>query len=301
MPDRGAAVACGVLLVDKPAGITSHDVVDRVRRLSGMRKVGHGGTLDPFATGLMLVLMGRATKLFDYLLPLSKGYRLTAQFGATTVTGDRDGEVTPYEGALAVTREALDDILPRFRGMINQMVPAYSAVKVGGEPLYRKARRGQEVELPTRDVEIKKLEVVSFDGEQQRAVIDVACSKGTYVRQLCEDVGRALGAGAYATGLRRTAIGDFSVEGAATLEELARMPADVLLTAGNPAFISCAGALYFLRGRELDESDCRAVIHGQPIAGDEDGFIRLFQGDRLLAIYGPGEKAGLIYPRVKLV
>ncbi len=303
MSDRGGSAppVCGVLLVDKPAGITSHDVVARVRRLTGIRKVGHGGTLDPFATGLMLVLVGRATKLFDLLLPLSKRYRLTAQFGATSTTGDRDGGITPHEDAASVSGEALEAILPRFMGTIKQQVPAYSAVKVAGEPLYRKARRGQAVDLPVREVEIRELDLVSFDATSRQAVLDVACSRGTYVRQLCEDIGDALGAGAYAQELRRTAVGDFRVDDALTLEELERLPGDSLFTGADPAFISCAGALYFLPGRKLDESDSRAVTHGQPIAGTEDGLVRLFDSDRLLAIYGPGEKTGLIYPRVVLV
>lgn len=297
----GESSECGVLLVDKPAGITSHDVVDRLRRISGLRKVGHGGTLDPFATGLMLVLAGRATKLFDYLMPLDKRYRVTVQFGSVSTTGDTDGEISDVEGGSRVSRKSLAATLPGFRGRIQQRVPAYSAVKVGGRPLYKTARRGQEVKAPTREVEIRELELVSFEAEAQEAVLEVACSKGTYIRQLSQDLGEALGSGAYTSNLRRTAVGEFTAHAASTLDELERIERDKLLTPANPAFISCAGALYFLPGRDLAEEDLRAVSHGQPIAGEEADLVRLMHGGRLLALYGPGEKAGLIYPRVVLV
>lgn len=301
MPGESAPLDCGVLLVDKPEGITSHDVVDRVRRISGIRKVGHGGTLDPFATGLMLILVGRATKLFDYLMPLEKRYRVTARFGGRSTTGDTDGDISPVEGASPVTLAALQKTLPRFEGTISQKVPAYSAVKVGGEALYKKARRGQEVKTPSRDVEIRELELLSFDAGEQSAEIAVACSRGTYIRQFCEDLGEALGTGAFAANLRRTAVGEFTVDASAGLDDLARLGRGELLMPANPAFISCAGALYFLPGRQLDDDDLRSVGHGQPIDGDEKGLVKLLQGDRLIALYGPGDKAGEIYPRVILV
>jgi tRNA pseudouridine55 synthase len=297
--NAGTVPACGIIRVDKPAGMTSHDVVDRIRRASGIKKMGHGGTLDPFATGLLLLMAGKATRLFDYLAPLSKTYRVTVQFGAVSSTGDIDGEIKPGGGR--VDRGVLETVLPRFSGRIEQRPPAYSAIKVGGEPLYRKARRGLTVEAPLRQVEVKSLVLNSFDEEAQRAVMTVSCSKGTYIRSLCEDIGTAAGTSAYALELRRMAVGDFSVNGAATPGELAALPADELLNEHNPAFISCLSALYFLPERELDNDEARAVSHGKPIVGTETEPVRLAAGGRLMAIYGPGEQTGLIYPRLILV
>lgn len=298
-PQPKGTVASGVLLVDKPAGVTSHDVVDEVRRLTGTRKVGHGGTLDPFATGLLFVLVGKATRLFDFLAPLVKEYRVTMQFGATSSTGDIDGDITP--AGVHTNRAALEAVLPRFKGVIAQQVPAYSAVKRGGEPLYRKARRGDEFEAPTREVEVIRLEAVQFDTEAQQAVLEVACSKGTYIRKLCEDIGSALGTGAYAAGLRRTAIGEMRVEAAATPARLAALPSESLLAEDNPSFLSPLGALYFLPMREVDEEEVQAVASGRQLRDGATGPVRLARDGRLVAIYEPGEEHGHIRPLVVLI
>lgn len=293
-----AASLCGILLVDKPAGETSHDVVDRVRRLTGIRKVGHGGTLDPFATGLLLVLVGKATRLFDLLAPLQKEYRVTVQFGAASTTGDVDGEIAPSGGS--IKRFELEAALPQFLGLITQQVPAYSAVKKDGEPLYRKARRGDVFELPTREVEVFSLALAAFDGEKQQAVLEIACSKGTYIRKLCEDIGSALETGAYAAALRRTAIGDHRAGNASSLESLEELPRQSLLTGDNPSFLSCLAALYFLPMREVGQRQLEAVAAGRPIEGGETGPVRLTAGGRLVAVYGPGE-SGYIRPLVVLI
>lgn len=293
-----AAPPCGILLVDKPAGATSHDVVDRVRRLTGIRKVGHGGTLDPFATGLLLVLVGKATRLFDLLTPLKKEYRVTVQFGAASTTGDVDGDIAPSGGS--INKAELEAALPQFQGLITQQVPAYSAVKKDGEPLYRKARRGDVFELPTREVEVFSLALAAFDGEKQQAVLEVACSKGTYIRKLCEDIGSALDTGAYAAALRRTAIGEHRAGKASSLESLEAMPRQALLTGDNPSFLSCLPALYFLPMREVGQRQLEAVATGRPIEGGETGPVRLTAGGRLVAVYGPGE-SGYIRPLVVLI
>lgn len=291
---------CAVLLVDKPAGITSHDVVDRIRRLTGIRKVGHAGTLDPFATGLLLILVGKATRLSDYFTPLDKEYRVTVQFGAVSTTGDVDGVITPVAPPTPVTEEALRETLPGFTGKMRQQAHAYSAVKVGGEALYRKARRGETVKAPVRDIEVHRLELESFDGEKQQAVLSVACSKGTYIRQLCEDIAAALGTAAYAAILRRTRVGEFGVDRAASLEKLGSMPRESLLAESNPSFISALGALYFLPVRDVDEKDARAVTAGRAISGEESGPVRLAADGRLLAIYRPGDDPGQLRPLVVL-
>ncbi|MCL4474528.1 MAG: tRNA pseudouridine(55) synthase TruB [Actinobacteria bacterium] len=294
------APACGVLLVDKPSGMTSHDVIDRVRRFTGIRKVGHAGTLDPFATGLLIVLVGKATRLSSYFTSLDKEYQVVVQFGSSSTTGDVDGEITAADSPPPVTTEALRAKLPRFTGVIKQKAHAYSAVKVGGEPLYRKARRGEEVEAPVREIEIGSISVDSFDPLSQRAVLTVSCSKGTYIRQLCEDIAAGLGTAAYAAELRRTRSGEFSVDAAASLEELGDVPREKLLAETNPSFISCLGALYFLPVRELDEKEARAVASGRGISGSEDRPLRLARDGRLLAIYGPGEVSGQLRPLVVL-
>ncbi len=294
------AAPCGVLLVDKPAGWTSHDVVGRLRRWSGVKKVGHAGTLDPFATGLLLVLVGRATRLFDFFSPLEKRYRVTLQLGAFSSTDDVEGELEPVEDGRLPGRSRLEAALARFRGRIRQRPPAYSAVKVGGEPLYRKARRGEAVAAPERQVEIYRLELEGYDRHQGRAVLDVTCSGGTYVRSLCRDVGAALGCGGYARELRRLAVGRFDVGDALSPRQLEQVPPPEVTGTANTAFISCLGALYFLPVRELDPAEVDAVRHGRPIAGTASGPVRLAAAGRLVAVYGPGDADGLIYPRVVL-
>jgi tRNA pseudouridine55 synthase len=210
----------GVILVDKPAGKTSHDVVAAIRRQLGGRrqaKVGHAGTLDPFATGLLIVLVGRATKAQQRFMALPKTYRATARLGAVSSTGDTEGEIQ-------VTGVMPPDPLPLPAGRIRQRPPAHSAVKVGGERAYRRARRGEAVELPEREVEVYRFEQVG-PREGDRVELEVECSAGTYVRSLVADLGDA-----YCEALRRTAIGPFDVDEAdgRTLipldEALARLP-----------------------------------------------------------------------------
>ncbi len=203
------SVPSRVVLVDKPAGCTSHDVVRRVKRgLSD--KVGHAGTLDPFATGLLLVLVGQATRISSLLMDLPKEYAVRVQFGATSSTGDPDGVIEETGGTVAGVAEVVG-ALDRFRGVISQRVPMTSAVKVAGERLYKKAHRGEEVETPIREVVIYDLTLVGFDVESQHADLIARVGKGTYVRRLAQDIGEALGVDAYASSLRRTRVGTHSV------------------------------------------------------------------------------------------
>lgn len=205
-----AADAAGaVLLFDKPAGVTSHDIVARVRRERGV-KAGHAGTLDPFATGLLLILLGKATKLQRFLVGLPKTYLATARLGWTSSTGDSDGELTET----GATPESLE--LPT--GTVRQRLPMTSAVRVDGERLYRKAHRGEVVETPLRDVEVHRAELLSSDGEF--AHYEIECSAGTYVRTLVETLGDA-----YCSGLRRTAVGPFAVEDAGEVLPVDRVAA----------------------------------------------------------------------------
>jgi tRNA pseudouridine55 synthase len=203
------------------------------------------------------------------------------------------------EGVVSAGR--LQEALPRFTGRIRQQAPLYSAVKVGGVPLHRRVRRGEQVEAPWREVEIRGIKLDGFDEEGQEARLTVNCSGGTYIRKLCEDLGEALGSGAYVSELRRTAVGGFRAGDAASLDELEPLPRQELLGGANPAFISCMGALYFLPERELTPGELQAVSHGRPIEGTETGPVRLAAEGRLVAVYGPGDREGSIYPRVILL
>lgn len=212
----------GILIVVKPAGPTSHDVVALVRRLAATKRVGHGGTLDPFAAGVLPIFLGHATRIVEYHLGDRKAYRATVCFGASTTTDDLEGELTPAEGP-APTETAVLAALPGLTGAISQRPPAYSAIKVGGRRAYAMARAGETVELADRAVTIDSLDLVSWDGtdpDRPIAVIDVACSAGTYIRALARDLGESLGNAAYLGALSRTASGPFTLEGATPLEAI---------------------------------------------------------------------------------
>jgi tRNA pseudouridine55 synthase len=242
------------LLVDKPAGVTSHDVVAEVRRERG-GKVGHAGTLDPFATGLLLILLGRATRMQRYLLELPKTYVATARLGWRSSTGDPDGELEET-GRIP---ERLD--LPT--GEIEQRVPMTSAVKVGGERLYKKAHRGETVETPTRPITVHRAELLESDSE--RARFEIECSSGTYIRTLVETLEDA-----YCEALRRTAIGDLQVPD------------------GAPEEIPVERLMAFLPERELTDPEAEAVSHGIQVPGNgQDGRKRLTHDGRLIAIGRP--------------
>ncbi|MBQ3077693.1 MAG: tRNA pseudouridine(55) synthase TruB [Clostridia bacterium] len=228
----------GIVLLDKEAGISSQKAVFQVRRLFDVKKAGHGGTLDPMAEGLLPVLLGSATKLSDYLLTGDKGYLAGLRFGVETDTLDTTGTVLSTSDKRP-TREQLEQALSLFRGQITQVPPMYSAISVGGEKLYKLARQGIEVEREARSVTIHRLTLQSFDGDS--ATLDIGCSKGTYVRTLIADLGRALGCGACMSSLRRTEAAGFQIEGSFTrlaLEQLssegrlseALLPPEVLFT-----------------------------------------------------------------------
>ncbi|MFL5779460.1 MAG: tRNA pseudouridine(55) synthase TruB [Chloroflexota bacterium] len=215
----------GILVVAKPPGPTSHDVVALVRRLSATKRVGHGGTLDPFATGVLPLFLGRATRVVEYHLGDSKAYRATICFGASSTTDDLEGELTPSAG-LVPDRAAVEAALVATTGPIVQRPPAYSAVKVGGRRAYARARAGEVVELEPRAVTIERLELQEWDERDPArpiAIVDVVCSAGTYVRALARDLGQRLGNAAYLGALIRTASGPFRLEGAISLEELRRL------------------------------------------------------------------------------
>jgi tRNA pseudouridine55 synthase len=209
----------GVIIVDKAREWTSHDVVNKMRRLAGTRKVGHLGTLDPGATGVLPLVIGRATRLAQFFTRNDKTYEGVIHFGYSTDSYDMDGEATSAETAVTLERAALEGLFERFRGALLQTPPPVSAKKIAGRPAYELARKGQPVDLKPVSVEVYDLQIVAIDGCE--AAIRLHCSAGTYVRSIAHDAGQALGCGAFLKSLRRTASGDFKIEQARTLEELA--------------------------------------------------------------------------------
>jgi len=211
----------GVLLVDKPPIFTSHDVVDRIRRQFDFKKVGHCGTLDPAATGLLIIVLGKATKLQDRLMSDDKTYEGTMRLGITTDSQDADGEILAEKPVPPLTAEELEVVLAKFRGDIQQIPPMVSAKKIGGVALYKLARKGQTVEREPRNVHIYDLRVLKF--APPLVDIRVTCTKGTYVRTICHDIGEKLGCGAHLAALRRTRSGKLDVKDAHTLDDLLRL------------------------------------------------------------------------------
>lgn len=211
-----------LLLIDKPAGITSHDVVDRVRRIMNTRRVGHAGTLDPFATGLLIIGVNSATKQLTALVGVDKEYIATAYLGATSTTDDTEGEITQAEVFTPPTQQQVESALEHFHCTYEQTAPIYSAKKVGGKKLYELARKGlgHTVVLPTKLVTIHDIELLSLDSHL--LTFRVKSSSGTYIRALARDIGACLGCGAYLTALRRTKIGSYDISQAQTIEQLAQ-------------------------------------------------------------------------------
>ena len=245
----------GLLVVDKPAGWTSHDVVGRCRRLAGTRKVGHAGTLDPMATGVLVLGVGRATRLLGHLALTDKAYAATVRLGATTVTDDAEGEVVTTQDASAVTDDAVLRGLRALTGAISQVPSAVSAVKVDGVRSYARVRAGEQVELAARPVVVSRLELLARRGDDLDVAVE--CTSGTYVRALARDLGAALGVGAHLTALRRTRVGPFDLAQARTLdqhaEQLALVPLDAAVAASFPR-------------RELDADEAVALSYGKRLA-----------------------------------
>lgn len=253
----------GVLLVRKPVGPTSHDIVALVRRLAGTRRVGHGGTLDPFASGILPVFLGRATRLVEYHMADRKRYRATICFGASSTTDDLEGDLTPATGP-APDRVAVEAALSGFRGTIVQVPPAYSAVKVAGRRAYALARAGKTPEIAPRTVTIHHLDLVEWDGtdpERPIAIVDVGCSAGTYVRAIARDLGAALGSAAYLGALQRTASGPFSVEDAVDLDDLRGDPRATI----TRRLLPVDAGLDTMSVVALDADGIRAIERGQRI------------------------------------
>ncbi|HLA82506.1 MAG TPA: tRNA pseudouridine(55) synthase TruB [Thermoleophilia bacterium] len=282
-----------VVLVDKPIGPTSFDVVRAARR--GLReKVGHAGTLDPFASGLLLVLVGQATRASSLLMELPKEYEVVVQFGAVSTTADPTGDVCQTGVRVEVGQVAA--ALEEFRGKIKQRVPMTSAVKVAGEALYRKAHRGEVVETPEREVTVYDLTLVDFDEESQAGRMVAVTGSGTYIRSLAEDLGRATGAGGYAASLRRTRSGAFSVEDAFMPDELS----PERYRTGGRGVLGLDEALSFLPVHQIGDQEARLAANGGSLSNAPLGRFRAHGPEGLIGIYeGRGDTARplVVFPR----
>lgn len=247
----------GVLCVDKPLGMTSHDVVNRIRRLAGLRRVGHAGTLDPLATGVLLLCLGRAARLIEYLVGHDKVYEATVRLGQTTTTYDAEGDVVAERPFTHLTLDQIQDALDPFRGDIRQQPPIYSAIKQGGQPLYKLARQGKtEVERPYRAVTIHELTLLNW--EPPFLSLRIGCSSGTYIRSLGHDLGESLGCGGHLSALRRLAVGDFSVETAVPLNQLT--PENI-----TDHLLPPDTAVRHLPRLDLPETAAAAILQGKAI------------------------------------
>lgn len=273
----------GLVVVDKPAGLTSHDVVARVRRLAGTRRVGHAGTLDPMATGVLVLGVDRATRLLTYLVGADKDYVATARLGVATTTDDAEGEVTAVADASGVAPGALADAVAALTGEIDQVPSSVSAIKVDGRRAYARVRAGEEVELPARRVVVHRLAVTGTRPAEHDGVpvldvdLAVTCSSGTYVRALARDLGRALGVGGHLTALRRTRVGGYGLDVARTLEDLTE--AFTVLPVAD-----AARAAFDVR--ELTTDEARELSYGRPVApsgrGSADAPVAAFAPDGTL-------------------
>jgi tRNA pseudouridine55 synthase len=250
----------GVLIIDKPAGITSHDVVNWVRRVSGLRRVGHAGTLDPLATGVLLLCLGRATRLVEYLVGQPKTYETAVRLGQITDTYDADGVVVAERPIPPLSAADIEGALARFRGSIQQVVPLYAAIKQGGQPLYRLARQGLDVTPPVREVTIYELTLLEWASPLLR--LRVVCSAGAYIRSLAHDLGERLGCGGHVQALRRTAVGRFTVDAAVPLADLT--------TENLPAHLLPSDtAVVHLPRLDLSTLAATRLQQGQPVERDD--------------------------------
>lgn len=268
----------GFLNIYKPKGLTSHDVVARLRKITKVRQIGHTGTLDPFATGVLPICIGKATRLIEYLDD-DKEYLATVQFGKNTATYDLEGEITATFDK-KVTEEDVKNALKAFEGEISQIPPIYSAIKVNGKKLYDYARQGQDIEIKPRKVTISKIELKEFDKTSQSAKITVACSKGTYIRSIAYDLGAKLGCGGYLTALERTKAGKFQVNTTIKLEDLTEV-SQIVENLINPL------DMLNIPIHNLSENERERVSHGMSICNSDfpdSDIVILSYGGRIYAI-----------------
>lgn len=287
----------GILVLDKPRGLTSNAALQKIRWLLNAEKAGHTGSLDPLATGVLPLCFGEATKFSQYLLDADKGYETLMHLGVTTATGDAEGEVLERRD-VSVDRDALEAVLSRFHGDISQIPPMYSALKRDGQPLYKLARAGEVVEREPRSVTIGRLDLLSF--EPPFARLSVACSKGTYIRTLVEDIGQALGAGAHVAELRRTQAGPFSLDQAISLESLEQAHAEGGSEALDRFLLPADSGLEHWPLLQLSEHSSYYWLHGQPVRAPQApkfGMVRVQDHEGRFIGIGEVSDDGRIAPR----
>ncbi len=287
----------GILILDKPRGMSSNQALQKVRWLLNAEKAGHTGSLDPLATGVLPLCFGEATKFSQYLLDADKGYETLAQLGITTTTGDAEGEVLERR-EVTVGRADIEARLAGFRGEIKQIPPMYSALKKDGQPLYKLARAGEVVEREARSVTIARLELLAFESAQAR--LAVACSKGTYIRTLVEDLGQVLGCGAHVAELRRTQAGPFSLAQAITLEELEKAHAEGGNGALDRFLLPEDSGLEHWPLIQLSEHSAYYWLHGQPVRAPEApkfGMLRVQDHNGRFIGIGEVSDDGRVAPR----
>ena len=268
----------GLLVIDKPSGPTSHDIVARVRRATGVKRVGHAGTLDPLATGVVVIGLGRATRLLRYVQDSRKEYVAQVRFGIATDSLDADGTET-WREAMPVTWEEIESALPAFRGEIEQTPPMVSAIQIDGRRLHELARAGVEVERQPRRVEVYGIEVTAFEGgEFPLATMHIVCSKGTYVRVLADDIAKRLGGRAHLEGLRRTRVGSFGLEGSLTIDNLDDW---------QVALLPLASAVSSMPRVVVDGTQRTRVSHGKSLdaPGMEGAIAVLDSAGQLVGVY----------------
>jgi tRNA pseudouridine55 synthase len=279
----------GVLLVDKQAGITSHDVVDKIRKIAGTRRVGHTGTLDPGATGLLVVCIGSALKIVEFLGGFDKEYIATLKLGTSTNTHDKDGKVVFEGNYKKITREIFEKTVKEFKGEILQTPPLVSALKIKGKKLYEYARKGQKIDIPTRSVKFYSIDVLDFSPPYVK--MKILCSKGAYIRALARDIGERLGCGAIIYDVRRTIVGSFSINNAIKIEDTTTRE-DI-----EKALIPIDKALSFLPELRISVNQAQKFVKGQFIFSTIPGeLFRVYVQDRNTIVFiGIGRRDG---PRV---
>lgn len=281
-PQHGDLAEGGILVLDKPSGPTSHDMVDRVRHASSLQRVGHAGTLDPLATGVLVILYGRGTRVSPYLAASDKTYRVRVRLGIATDTDDADGRVVAQRPVPDLETDAIETALGRFRGTIPQVPPVYSAIQRSGVRDYERARRGETVHQPARSVTIHRLELVQWS--RPDLILEVACSAGTYVRAVARDLGEALECGGHVASLRRLASGRFQVRDARTWEEVeSALESHRWADVAHPM----DEAFLHLKPLVLDDGSARRLAQGQGVDAkpNASGDVRLYNGSgRFLAL-----------------
>ena len=282
--------ACGILNIDKPSGMTSRDVVNRVVRAGGKIKAGHAGTLDPLASGVLVLCVGTATRLIEYVQRMPKAYHGTFLLGQSSASDDVESELVPLADPPQPTREEIEKAMPQFRGHIEQRPPAFSAIKIKGQRAYKLARRGEEVDIPPRPVRVDAFEIVEY--EYPNLVVDIRCGSGTYVRSLGRDLAKAVGSAAVMSALVRTEIGSFSVENASKLDDIRpetfsdHLMSPLLALEGLPQTVLDPREIEEVRHGRLVDCDSSAE---ELVAVDGSGQLVAIMVARSAAKYGPGK------------